>query len=67
MISARKEREIIIHKKENNFFQRTLIKIIHTINLALENNKAIIICYLQSNNILIIFKKTANIYKTDDI
>jgi hypothetical protein len=67
MILAHRKKEVIMCKEENDFFQRILVEIIYTVNLILENDKAIAACYLQSNNILIIFKKIANIYKTDDI
>jgi hypothetical protein len=41
MISARREREVIMRKKEDNFFQCTSIKIIHIINSTLRNDEAI--------------------------
>jgi hypothetical protein len=67
MILVHREREIIMRKEENNFFQCILIEIIHAINLILKNDKIIAAYYLQSDDTLIIFKKAANAYKTDDI
>jgi hypothetical protein len=56
-----------VRKREDNSFQHISVEIVYIINSALENNKAIAACHLQSNDILIIFREAANAYKTNNI
>ena len=66
VVPARREREVVIRKGEENSSQRTPVEVVRAVNSALGNDEAIAARRLQSGDTLITFKEAANAYKIDD-
>jgi hypothetical protein len=66
MVLARKEREVVVCKNENDASLRTSIEVVRAVNSALENSEIIAAWRFQSGDTLIIFNEGAKTYKIDD-